>query len=159
MMGVDATMLTRALVLEPIQTRKGTLEAGMVIDVSQEAVRRLQKKIRLVKPEKSKDRAKIINGELICLFPVDDLATVIVGLTENNLPLQKQLLLKYCQQYDPATHFWHQKEKWEEKAAILEYDAGLTRDDAEIKAAEMYHLLAFMDELKAQEITTPNGAD
>ena len=97
--------------------------------------------------KQQEQQAKIENGELKLLCPADDLTSIIVGLTRNDLSLQKKLLLRHCQRYDPVTHFWTLRGKWEERAAILEYDAGLTREDAEVSAAEMYHLSAFMDEL------------
>jgi len=104
--------------------------------------------IRKPRTEIQAQQAKIVNGEFICLLPVTDMAKTIVNLTENDLPLQKKLLIRHCQQYNPVTHFWNLREMWDERAAILEFEAGFSREEAETKAAEMYHLLAFMDELR-----------
>lgn len=136
-----------AEVLEAIETRQGGLSIGDKIDISENIARKLGSKIRWLNQI---ERPRIENGELKLLHPANNLADIIVGLTENDLQLQKQLLLKHCQQYSPKTHFWRIKEQWEEKAAILEYDAGMNREEAEHEAAKMYHLLAFMDELLAE---------
>lgn len=134
-----------AEVLEPIETRQGRLEPGKVIDAPEMAIRKLAHKVR---PLHRDSEACIEDGELKMLHPVPDLAAVIVGLTEDDLPLQKKLLRAHCTQYDPVTHFWALREKWEERAAIMEYDGGMSQEEAEYEAARQYHLLAFMDELK-----------
>ena len=101
-----------------------------------------------VQKQQERHQARIENGELKLLYPADDLASIIVRLTREDLLLQKQLLLRHCQPYDPVTHFWILREKWVEKSAILEHCAGLIREEAELEAAKMYHLEAFMDELR-----------
>ena len=105
-------------------------------------------KVTLVSKDSDKV-ARIVNGELLLLHSVEDLAQVIVDLTKDDLPEQKRLLRLHCQKYKLVTHFWKLKEQWEERAAILEYDEGISREEAEYNAAERYHLLAFMDELKS----------
>ncbi len=138
-------------VLERIDTRKGPLHPGRHVDIPASVVMRLRDKVRVLSPpEAISDTATIEDGELKLLSPVDNLAAVIVGLTQNDLKLQKQMLIRHCQQYAPETHFWKLKEMWEERAAILEYDGGLTRHEAELEAAKMYHLLAFLDDLKGE---------
>jgi len=39
-------------------------------------------------------------------------------------------------------------EKWFERAAILEYDAGMSRDEAEVTAATMYDCLDRLEEFR-----------
>jgi putative DNA primase/helicase len=87
-------------------------------------------------------------GELMILGPCDDLAAAIVKLSADNLPLQRELLTRHCQAYghDRIADIW---EAWEERAAIMEYDGGLTRHEAEYQAAKRLHLLAFMDGRKS----------
>jgi len=87
-------------------------------------------------------------GELMIRGPCDDLAAAIVKLTAGNLLLQRELLTRHCQTYgqDRIADIW---EAWEERAAIMEYDGGLTRHEAEYKAAKRLHLLAFMDGRKS----------
>ena len=74
----------------------------------------------------------------------DDLAAAIVRLSADNLALQRELLTRYCQAYDQK-HIADLWEAWEERAAIMEYDGGLSRHEAEYQAAKRLHLLAFMD--------------
>jgi putative DNA primase/helicase len=83
-------------------------------------------------------------GELITQGSCDDLAATIVRLSADNLALQRDLLTRYCQTYDQQ-HIADLWEAWEERAAIMEYDGGLCRDEAEYQAAKRLHLLAFMD--------------
>jgi hypothetical protein len=73
-----------------------------------------------------------------------DLAAEIVRLSADNLALQRELLTRYCQAYDQK-HIADLWEAWEERAAIMEYDGGLSRHEAEYQAAKRLHLLAFMD--------------
>lgn len=86
-------------------------------------------------------------GELRTTGPLPDLAAEIVKLTGDDLDRQRRLLLEHCQAFQPS-HVWRLIEQWEERAAILEYDAGLSRHDAEIEAARLYHLTAWLPELK-----------
>ena len=87
-------------------------------------------------------------GELMIRGSCDDLAAAIVKLSADNLPLQREILTRYCQAYDQdrIADIW---EAWEERAAIMEYDGGLTRHEAEYQAAKRLHLLAFMDGRKS----------
>jgi len=86
-------------------------------------------------------------GELRTTGPVEDLAAEIVKLTGDDLDLQRRLLLDHCEAYDD-NHLWHLFERWEERAAILEYEAGLSRHEAEKESARMYHLGAWLHELR-----------
>lgn len=83
-------------------------------------------------------------GELMIRGPCNDLAATIVKLSAGNLPLQRELLIRHCQAYDKdrIADLW---EAWEERAAIMEFDGGLPRSEAEYQAAKRLHLLAFMD--------------
>lgn len=141
------------VISSPLETTKGNLEPGSKVRLSESKTMQLQLwgRIRIIDPVKEPFHfARIEDGELKLLYPTKDLASIIVGLTKNDLPLQKQLLRMHCQRYDPVTHFPDLKEMWEEKAAILEYCAGLPREEAEMEAAKMYHLETFMDELRVE---------
>jgi putative DNA primase/helicase len=83
-------------------------------------------------------------GELMTRGSCDDLAAEIVRLSADNLALQRELLTRYCKAYDQK-HIADLWEAWEERAAIMEYDGGLSRQEAEYQAAKRLHLLAFMD--------------
>jgi len=83
-------------------------------------------------------------GELMTRGSCNDLAAEIVRLSAGNLPLQRELLTRYCQAYDHE-HIADLWEAWEERAAIMEYDGGLPRHEAEYQAAKRLNLLAFMD--------------
>lgn len=74
----------------------------------------------------------------------DDMLAAIVRLSADNLALQRDLLTCYCQAYDPK-HIGYLWQAREERAAIMEYDGELCRQEAEYQAAERLHLLAFMD--------------
>jgi hypothetical protein len=97
-------------------------------------------------------RAWLQDGELRTTGPVNDLAAEVVKLTGDNLDQQRRLLLEHCQAFQPS-HIWRLIEQWEERAAILEHDAGLPRHEAEIEAARLYHLTAWLPELQ-KRITT-----
>ena len=83
-------------------------------------------------------------GELMTRGSCGDLAAAIVRLSADNLALQRELLTRYCKAYDQK-HIADLWEAWEERAAIMEYDGGLSRHQAEYQAAKRLHLLAFMD--------------
>jgi hypothetical protein len=83
-------------------------------------------------------------GELKIRGTCDDLVAAIVRLSADNLALQRELLTRYCEAYDQK-HIADLWEAWEERAAIMEYDGGLSRHEAEYQAAKRLHLLAFMD--------------
>lgn len=90
--------------------------------------------------------AWIEGGELRTAGQVDNLTAEIVKQTGDNLDLQRRLLLEHCQAFQPS-HIWRLFEQWEERAAILEHDAGLPRQEAEKEAARMYHLTAWLREI------------
>lgn len=92
-------------------------------------------------------KAWLVHGELRTSGHVEDLAGEIVKLTPDNLPLQKNLLSFHCEAYDKH-HFQHLAELWQERAAIMQHDGGLSEEEAEVKAAGIYHCLAFLPELR-----------
>jgi len=95
----------------------------------------------------SEPRAWLVNDELRTSGLFTDLAAEIVNLTTDDIDLQRQLLIEHCQAYGPA-YIGSLFEAWEERAAIMEYDGGMTRELAEIEAAKKYHLTAWLDELR-----------
>jgi hypothetical protein len=91
------------------------------------------------------------NGELRTQGVFDDLGAEIIKLTADNLPLQAKLLRLHIGEYSgPA---WGALVKrWQERAAIMQFDGGMPREDAEYEAAKLYRAEAFLYELRA--ITT-----
>lgn len=89
-------------------------------------------------------------GELRTQGVFDDLAEEIIRLTTDNLPLQAKLLRERCGDYSGL--YWENKvEEWEERAAIMQYDGGMKREQAEEEAARLYGMEAFLDELHRHE--------
>jgi hypothetical protein len=68
-------------------------------------------------------------------------------MTAGNLPLQKTLLLRHCESYDKH-HLPHYVKEWEERAAIMEFDGGMTREAAELEAARICRLEPFLEEIR-----------
>ena len=139
----------KARVIESFQTKKGMIHAGMIIEIPSALLEKFQGKVEEihfpvadVKPEPEAWLTE--SGELRTLGAIDNLAAEIVRLTANNLSLQRELLIRHCQAYD-RRHIGRLWEEWEERAAIMEHNGGLSREDAEYQAASRLHLLAFMD--------------
>ncbi len=139
----------RARVIEAFRTKKGMIPAGRIIEIPPALLEKLQGTVEAihspvadVKPEPEAWLTE--SGELRTRGAFDNLATEIVRLTANNLSLQRELLIRHCQAYD-LRHIGRLWEEWEERAAIMEHDGGLSREDAEYQAASRLHLLAFMD--------------
>lgn len=132
----------RALVIEPFPTTKGFIPAGQIIKIPPALLEKLQGKVVAITSQP--EIWLIDSSELKIKGVFDDLAAEIVGLTPDNLPLQRELLTRHCEAYD-GNHIGHLWELWEERAAIMEHDGGLSRQDAEYQAAECLHLLAFLD--------------
>jgi len=144
--------------LRNFTTKSGPVTAGAVIDVPPELMHKLKGLVEVIRdPEPPKKRhsnpwsrtttAWLENGELRVQGVVADLAGEIVRLTAGDLVMQRQLLEEHCQAYGP-THIHSLFEAWEERAAIMEYDAGMTRAQAEAEAAKLYHLVAWLPELR-----------
>ncbi|MEI6209358.1 MAG: hypothetical protein WCP20_21470 [Desulfuromonadales bacterium] len=87
------------------------------------------------------------SGELRTRGVFEDLAGEIIKLTVNDLHLQAKLLRECCGAYS-GPQWLHFVEDWNERAAIMQYDGGLSRHDAEYHAAERLRLIAFLDELR-----------
>ena len=86
-------------------------------------------------------------GELRTQGVFDDLAGEIIRLTIGDLPLQAKLLKLHCGRYFGP--WWNDLvEQWEERAAIMEIDGKMPRDQAELEAAKLYRMEAFLDELR-----------
>ena len=136
-------------VIEPFQTKKGMIHAGMIIEIPPALLEKLQGKVEAIhspvadmKPEPEAWLTE--SGELRTRGAFDNLAAEIVRLTADNLSLKRELLIRHCQSYD-RRHIGRLWAEWEERAAIMEHDGGLSREDAEYQAASRLHLLAFMD--------------
>lgn len=139
----------RAKVIEAFRTKKGMIPAGMIIEIPPALLEKLQGKIEAIhspgadmKPEPEAWLTE--SGELRTRGAFDNLAVEIVRLTADNLSLQRELLIRHCQAYD-RRHIGRLWEEWEERAAIMEHDGGLSRKEAEYQAASRLHLLALMD--------------
>jgi hypothetical protein len=127
------------------------VKAGTLLKLPESAVSLLAGMVEPVEdslPETT--RAWLENGELRTRGYIPDLAGEIVRLTQGNLDLQKALLMRHCEHYDHH-HIWRLQEAWEERAAIMQYDGGLSREDAEIKAAACLHLTAFLNDLRGDK--------
>lgn len=90
-----------------------------------------------------------LQGDVLMISGVtDDLAGEIIKLTADDLPLQRRLLKLHCGTYSGP--WWSRLvERWQERAAIMQYDGGLTREDAEHQAAACLRAEMFIDELRA----------
>lgn len=132
----------KALVMEPFPTTKGIIPAGQIIEIPPALLEKLRGKVAAIT---SQPEAWLTDtGEFRTRGVFDDLVAEIVRLTTDNLSLQRELLTRHCEAYD-GNHIGHLWELWEERAAIMEHDGGLSRQDAEYQAAERLHLLAFLD--------------
>ena len=139
----------KARVIEPFQTKKGMIPTGMIIEIPPALLEKLQGKIEAIHSPIADGKAEpeawlTESGELRTRGAFDNLTAEIVRLTANNLSLQRELLIRHCQAYD-RRHIGRLLEEWEERAAIMEHDGGLSREDAEYQAARRLQLLAFMD--------------
>jgi hypothetical protein len=130
----------RALVIEPFSTVMGIIPAGRIIEIPPALLEKLQGKVTpLSQPKAWLNETEELHTHGV----IPDLAAAIVGLTSDNLPLQRELLARHCEAYD-RHHIGRLWELWEERAAIMEHDGGLSREEAECQAAERLHLLAFL---------------
>ena len=134
----------KARVIEPFPTTKGIIPAGQIIEIPQVLLEKLKGKVEVITSPQEPKAWLTDTGELRSRGVIDDLASVIVGLTADNLPLQRELLTRHCEAYD-RHHIEYIWESWEERAAVMEHDGGLSRHAAEYQAAERLHLLAFLD--------------
>lgn len=130
----------RALVIEPFPTARGIIPAGRIIEIPPALLEKLQGKVT---PLSQPEAWLTETGELRTRGVVPDLVATIVGLTSDNLPLQRELLTRHCEAYD-RHHIGRLWELCEDRAAVMVHDGGLSRHDAECRAAERLHLLAFL---------------
>jgi len=135
-------------VLTPFRIRGELFDIGAIIEVPPDVAEKLGNRIE---PIREPGSAWLENGELRTSGYIADLPSAICGLTEGNLPLQRILLQRHCEAYDP-NHFWALAEEWEERTAIMKHDGGLPQDEAEIKAARLLNLIAFIDDLRGTEV-------
>ena len=133
----------KALVIESFPTTKGIIPAGRIIEISPALLEKLKGKVEAITSLQEPRAWLTDTGELRTRGVFDDLPAVIVCLTADNLPLQRELLTRHCEAYD-RHHIGRLWELWEERAAVMEHDGGLSRRDAEYQAAERLHLLAFL---------------
>jgi hypothetical protein len=127
------------VVVRPFNRRGVAVEVGSILDVPTDMLPRVAAYV-----------AWIDGGELKTLAGGVDLAPAIVTLTAGDLTLQRQLLERYVQTFGPA-HIGFLFEAWRERAAIMEHDGGMTKEQAEEKAARLYHLTAWLPELRGRE--------
>lgn len=141
----------RCQVIKPFNRRGEIQHPGSIIDVPKEMLLNMAGYVQPVATADTyqKPKAWLVNGELRTSGDVDDLASEIVMLTADNLPEQKSLLLLHCEAYDKH-HFPALAELWAERAAIMEYDCGLMREEAEERAAVLLNCLAFLPELRCK---------
>lgn len=79
-------------------------------------------------------------------WPDGGLTPEIIKLTHENLPLQAKLLRQCVGRYS-GPQWKSLVEDWEERAAIMQFDGGMSRAQAEQEAARLCGLEAFLSEL------------
>ena len=137
---------------------KGTkVEVGSVFDIPENILTKLGGLVEVFprhlhdKPVDTwcvEPRAWLCGDELRTTGVFDDLAAEIVKITSDDHELQRRLLIEYCQTYGPA-HIHQLFEAWKERAAILQHDAGMSKERAEEEAARRHNLLAFLSEIRS----------
>ena len=146
----------RCEVLKTFKRRGEPQLSGSILEVPKDVIVKLKGYIRLLgsssadsypstnwRPEA---KAWLENDELRTTGEFEDLAGEIIRLTSDNMPLQAKLLKLHCGRYFGP--WWDALvEQWEERAAIMEYDGGMSRHEAELAAAKLYRMEAFLDEL------------
>ena len=91
----------KALVIEPFPTTKGIIPAGQIIEIPPALLEKLKGKVEAI-PSQAPEAWLTDTGELRTRVAIDDLAAVIVGLTADNLPLQRELLARHASEYSCA---------------------------------------------------------
>ena len=130
----------KVFTLLPIEIVEKQVPQGTFLEISETDLSDLKGKVAYIK-----------EGTLFVPRHVGDLASVIVGLTTEDLVLQKQLLSRHCQAYD--SNYIHNKwEEWEKRAEALERDKGVSREEAKFEAAKELNLLAFLDDHSTQNM-------
>lgn len=126
--------VVKVFTLMAIEIAEKQVPQGSFIDISETDLSDLKGKVAYIK-----DRTLIVPRH------VGDLASLIVGLTTEDLLTQQQLLLRHCQAYD-SMYISNKWDEWEKRVAALERDKGLCRKDAEFEAANSLNLMAFLDD-------------
>lgn len=161
----------RYSVIEPfsIKTVSGevNLHAGRILELTSEQAAMLGGKVRPAddappfpadtpadwRPE---FKAWLEGDELRTTGVCDDLATEIIKLTGDNIPLQKKLLRLHIGSFS-GVHWLPTIRQWRERAAELFEQHGMGLHEANWTAAEEMHLMAFSDELKLKKPDTGEG--
>lgn len=120
--------------LAPIEVEEKEVPKGSFIDIPETDLPRLSGKIAYIK-----------DGVLRVPLHVASLEDLIVGLTSDDLVMQKEFLTKHCQAFDGKSIH----NRWKElikRAATIEHDKQVSKDEAEIEAARELNLLAFLDD-------------
>lgn len=95
--------------------------------------------------------AYLADGELRTPRNVDDLEALIVGLTADDLALQRLLLMRHCEAFD-QNHIGGRWRAWERKTAAMVRNEGMSQGDAEREAARDLNLLAFLEEFRLGKV-------
>ena len=126
----------RATVVRSFNRKGVAVEVGSVLDVPTAMLPHLAAHVVWIDGEEIKTLAGGV-----------DLAPAIVTLTADNLSLQRRLLETYVQAYSP-THIHFLFDAFGKQVAILQHDSGFSRKQAEEDAAKLYHLTAWLSELR-----------
>jgi hypothetical protein len=140
--------------LTPLSTPQGEIPAGKIVSIPDHLLEKLRGRVEPVERLTCDPPAWLVGEELRTGCYIEDLPAEIVKLTRDNLHLQRQLLARHCEAYD-RHHIWRLWELWGERAAIMEHDGGLSREEAETQAAEQLHLTAFLGTTTQRENTPP----
>ena len=121
--------------LVPVKVAEKEVPKGSFIDIPETDLPGFSGKI-----------ASIKEGVLRVPLHVASLEDLIVGLTTDDLVMQKEFLIKHCQAFDGKSIHNRWKE-WTKRAAAIELDKQVSKKEAEIEAARELNLLAFLDDL------------
>ena len=145
----------KAQVITDIVSARGIIPAGSIIEIPESVFAKLRGRV-IPLPEidwRPEPKAWLTDtGELRTTgafpgqWPDGGLTPEIIRLTTDNLPLQRKLLRECVDKYSNP-QWKYLVEDWNERAGILQYDGGLTRQDAELAAAKLYRIEAFFEEL------------
>ncbi|MBK5275612.1 MAG: hypothetical protein JJE30_11240 [Desulfuromonadales bacterium] len=120
--------------LATIEVANKEVPQGSFIDISETDL-----------PDFSGKIAYIKDGVLRVPRHVASLEELIVGLTTDDLVMQKQFLIKHCQSFNGKS-IQDRLIAWTKRAASIELDKHVSKKEAEIEAARELNLLAFLDD-------------
>lgn len=89
--------------------------------------------------------AYLADGELRTPRNVDDLEALLVGLTADDLALQRLLFRRHCESIDQNL-IGGRWRAWERKTAAMVLNEGMSRGEAEREATRDLNVLAFLEE-------------